>query len=111
LASSFSFILLSGAGNVIFSTLETLELGSVALSTPSLAQSHAAASILPNRIEVEVIVHKTFEQQQHGHPTATALMDDYGSGSSNSEMSRSVKNRTCEVLVTNFCGSLLDRDM
>ena len=30
-------------------------------------------------------MHKTFEQQQHGHSTATALMDDYDSGSSNSE--------------------------
>ena len=77
--------LLSGTRNVIFSTLKTLELGSVALSTPSLAPSHASASILPNRFEVEVIVHKTFEQQQHGHSTATALMDGHDSGSSNSE--------------------------
>jgi hypothetical protein len=68
-----------------FSTLGTLELGSVALSTPSLAHAHAAASILPNRIEVEVFVHETFEQQQHGHPTALALMDDHGSDSSKSE--------------------------
>jgi hypothetical protein len=41
------------------------------------------ASILPNRIEVEVIVHKTLGQQQHGHPTAQ--MDDHGCGLSNSE--------------------------
>ena len=69
-----------------FSTLGTLELGSVALSTPLPAQARATASILPNRIEVEVIVHETFGQQPHGRLMAvTTQMDDHGSGSSNTE--------------------------
>ncbi|KAH9985020.1 hypothetical protein BJV77DRAFT_140383 [Russula vinacea] len=60
-------------------TLETLELGgAAALSTFKPAQAHAAAS-------------KTFNQQQHGHPTD--LLDDHGCGSSNSEMSRCVNSR------------------
>jgi hypothetical protein len=75
-----------GECHFFFSTLGTLELGSVALSTPLPAQARATASILPNRIEVEVIVHETFGQQPHGRLTAvTTQMDDHGSGSSNTE--------------------------